>query len=332
MTSTLMRKLNHSADLVLTVPIGRARVCIKAIAAASTPTVLIMRLGLVLLALTLTLGLGSFFPVKGTRSKITIFIKHLYLAIDANDNTTLIGTTDASSVYNVFHRVSLSSKHLLLVNSITCKCVCINSCGYVYTASVPNKDCELTESVTSSYHNCYYKERYDTNGTETRSYLAMNRLGHTKRIQTTNNDLPANRESHINVIFGEWNDSFVVDDYGQDTRFGSCRLTDYAQSRNLKTPSNRQVCDADIDYDNGKRQKNVYTVEEDQQRLNIKLLPSQDPVGLRTFTTEMYYNRRPTPNPFVMPEPPQSLTTTTTTAASDIPTLQKPTRNMCISY
>jgi len=275
-----------------------------------------MNLGWVLLVLSLTVNLGSFFPVQGTRSKITLFIKHYYLALDHNDNSTVIGTTDDTSIYNVFHRVSLSSKHLLLVNSITCKCVCIDSCGYVYTTSVPNKDCELTESVTSTYHNCYYKERYDTNNTLTRSYLALNKLGHTKRIETNNNRKLINRESHINVIFGEWNNMY------EDVKFGSCRAVDTLQSRDLLVSNNDRLVCGDDSYDNGKLKKNVYTVEEDQQSLSIRLLP-QDPVGLRTFSTEMNYM----PNRFDTPEQ-----LTTTMMPTRPMTGQKPMKNACISY
>nr|CAA05888.1 hypothetical protein [Spodoptera littoralis nucleopolyhedrovirus] len=215
-------------------------------------------------------------PAHGTRRQIQMFVKNQYIAVDGNGD--VMGCRDRTASRTVFYRISISHNLLSLVNSVSCRYVCINACGYVYTLAMNgaggiSQDCLLREHMTESYYNWYYREDNDT-----RSFLALNKYGRTKRVRIKSDDVLHNNINSINVITGQWDGPSITN---------RCIEND---KRNIMPSSG--VCEEDgVAGEDGRRKKNFYSIDEDD--ISIQLLPNN------TTTTTTTTVAAPMP-PFVM--------------------------------
>nr|UQV25656.1 fibroblast growth factor [Spodoptera litura nucleopolyhedrovirus] len=213
-------------------------------------------------------------PAHGTRRQIQLFVKNQYIAVDGNGD--VMGSRDRTASRTVFHRISVSHNLMLLVNSVSCRYVCINACGYVYTLAanggagggVLSQDCVLHEHMTESYYNWYYRD-----DNQTRSFLALNKSGRTKRVRIRNDDPLHNHINSINIITSQWDGPAIVN-----------RCVD---KRNIMPSSG--ICEDDgVAGEDGRRKKNFYSIDEDD--ISIQLLASNNSSATTTKTTTTTMN------------------------------------------
>ncbi|ADB84379.1 fibroblast growth factor [Apocheima cinerarium nucleopolyhedrovirus] len=91
--------------------------------------------------------------ITGTSKHIKIYMGNKWLT--GHSDGIINGTSDGTSADNidhglVWHRFA-HNLNILLRNAEYCYYLCINDCGHVYSATVPNKQCLLTEEMSGGY-------------------------------------------------------------------------------------------------------------------------------------------------------------------------------------
>lgn len=133
-------------------------------------------------------------PVKeGTQKDVRIFVNHHFLQM--NLDGLVNGSQTSDSGQTVWRRIA-QSDGILLRSSLYCNYLCINECGYAYSALLPNNECLWTEHY-DVYNNRFIFKKF---GNRT-AYLSVNLLGKLKRtVLLKKENLETNIEqSHIMV-------------------------------------------------------------------------------------------------------------------------------------
>ncbi|ACH88567.1 fibroblast growth factor [Helicoverpa armigera multiple nucleopolyhedrovirus] len=147
---------------------------------------------------------------EGSQNNVRIFINHHFLRM--NLDKTVNGSQVGDSNETVWHRVA-HSDGVLLRSSLYCNYVCINECGYGYSALIPNNECLWTEHYDDNHYRFIYKKF----GNRT-AYLAVNLEGKLKRTvllrkETLGDNL---QQSHV-----------LLKDYDGETLNVTCQPVNY---------------------------------------------------------------------------------------------------------
>ncbi|ACI47408.1 FGF [Spodoptera litura nucleopolyhedrovirus II] len=126
----------------------------------------------------LPIGNVSDAPLRiGTQNHVHIYLNHYLLQMNANG--TVDGAFDAvPSNQTLWHRIARPHGLLLLRSSRYCNYLCINECGYGYTALLPNSEC-LWSEIYDEFNNRFIVKQFENNRT---AYLALNTAGKLKRV------------------------------------------------------------------------------------------------------------------------------------------------------
>ncbi|AUV65284.1 FGF [Alphabaculovirus myunipunctae] len=111
---------------------------------------------------------------EGTRNHVHIFINHHYVNMNANGTIDAVQLAESNST--IWHRIAINDT-ILLRSSVHCTYMCINECGYTYTAKVPNHECLWYERYDDANYRFIYK-KFDNRT----AYLAVNIAGKLKRV------------------------------------------------------------------------------------------------------------------------------------------------------
>ncbi|AKN80612.1 Fibroblast growth factor [Perigonia lusca single nucleopolyhedrovirus] len=88
---------------------------------------------------------------------------------------------------------------VLLRSMLSCNFLCMNECGYTYTAAVPNKECVWNE-VYNSHYEIYLFKRWN----KRRLYLAVNVEGKIKRASMNEHGDLGKFAANVAVIYKNW--------------------------------------------------------------------------------------------------------------------------------
>ncbi|QEI03511.1 FGF [Spodoptera cosmioides nucleopolyhedrovirus] len=125
----------------------------------------------------LPIGNVSDAPLRiGTQNHVHIFLNHHFLQMNA-DGTVDGSATDLSN-QTLWHRIARPDGMMLLRSSRYCTYLCINECGYGYSALLPNGECLWTE-IYDEFSNRFIVKQFENNRT---AYLALNTAGKLKRV------------------------------------------------------------------------------------------------------------------------------------------------------
>nr|WUR10713.1 FGF [Calliteara abietis nucleopolyhedrovirus] len=86
------------------------------------------------------------------------------------------GVDQTNALTAVWQRLAVRPYQILIRNVKHCFFVCINNCGYIYSARTPTANCLWTETLTENNYSTYYRVENNTN-----LYLALNNKGRTRR-------------------------------------------------------------------------------------------------------------------------------------------------------
>ncbi|QNV47863.1 fibroblast growth factor [Alphabaculovirus altersperidaniae] len=124
----------------------------------------------------LPIGNVSDAPLRvGTQNHVHIFLNHYFLQMNANG--TVDGSPTDGSNQTLWHRIARPDGTLLRSSSY-CTYLCINECGYGYSALLPNGEC-LWSEVYDAFDNRFIVKQFENNRT---AYLAINGAGKLKRV------------------------------------------------------------------------------------------------------------------------------------------------------
>ncbi|AWW14485.1 egf [Hyposidra talaca nucleopolyhedrovirus] len=110
----------------------------------------------------------------GTESKVQFFINNKLLRLNGDK---MISASEISDAESVWQRFAIKTE-IVIRHVQSCRFMCINDCGIVYSASIPNKECLWTETMPDGVYYSYY---YRKTG-KRRMYFAINLEGKTRRI------------------------------------------------------------------------------------------------------------------------------------------------------
>jgi hypothetical protein len=135
----------------------------------------------------------TLFVKEGTQKDVRIFVNHHFLQMNLDGIVNGSQTSDFGQT--VWRRVA-QTDGILLRSSLYCNYLCINECGYGYSALLPNNECLWTEHY-DEYNNRFIFKKF---GNKT-AYLSVNMLGKLKRtVLLRKENLETNIEqSHIIV-------------------------------------------------------------------------------------------------------------------------------------
>ncbi|AXS67781.1 fgf [Cryptophlebia peltastica nucleopolyhedrovirus] len=131
----------------------------------------------------LAVGLAKAAPSGGlpllaeTETLIQIFVNHQYLT--GSKNGTVSGGQDKSLKGTYWRRSNENGKQILLRNAAYCYYLCINECGYYYTAKEPNSECLLGESFTDFAYTQMFKDHG-----KKKAYVALSQSGKIRRLMS----------------------------------------------------------------------------------------------------------------------------------------------------
>ena len=117
-------------------------------------------------------------PVEAKHIRISMNDNHL----EMTSNGTVRGTFREPSNQAVWHRIDRPEGEFLLRSSVYCKYLCINECGYVYSAILPNSECLWSEMKNDAISRFFVKNF----GNDT-AYLAIDIRGRPQRVIKGNN-------------------------------------------------------------------------------------------------------------------------------------------------
>nr|AKN91087.1 FGF [Buzura suppressaria nucleopolyhedrovirus] len=132
----------------------------------------------------------------GTQSKVQFFINKKLLKINKDK---VINATEVSDVESVWQRFAFKTE-IVIRNVYSCRFMCINDCGYIYSASIPNKECLWTESMPDDIHYSYY---YRKTG-KRRMYLAINLEGKTRKVVLPEHENIGKFTAQTSVTLYKW--------------------------------------------------------------------------------------------------------------------------------
>lgn len=133
-------------------------------------------------------------PVKeGTQKHVYLFLNHWFL--QTNNDSSINGSDTNESNQTLWHRIAVS-QGTLLRSSTHCSYLCINECGYAYSAMLPNSECLWSEVYDLDNYRFIFKQF----GNRT-AYLAVNSSGKLKRIVLLKKEklLSAVEQTHVLV-------------------------------------------------------------------------------------------------------------------------------------
>lgn len=210
---------------------------------------------------------------------IQIVMRHRYLSVARNG--TVWGITNSTDSHSVFYRVPHYMNHLLKAAQ-TCRYICVNQCGYVYTAIVPNSECLWSTEIKETAYVMY--KQFDSN---TRAYLALNREGKPRNVLVNSSGVHRPLEpSSVKLTTLDWKHASITH---------KCVVSPNINEKLAYKP--RKICDLDIrtlettnDYvalkhsnvnaTEGVNQTNFYSVEND---FSIQLLPDSPKTSQRSY-------------------------------------------------
>lgn len=134
---------------------------------------------LVAVAATTALPIGNMSdaPLRiGTQNHVHIFLNHYFLQMNA-DGVVDGSPTDLSN-QTLWHRIARPEGMMLLRSSLYCTYLCVNECGYGYSALLPNGEC-LWSEIYDDFDNRFIVKQFENNRT---AYLALNTAGKLKRV------------------------------------------------------------------------------------------------------------------------------------------------------
>nr|UWK31559.1 fgf [Spodoptera exigua multiple nucleopolyhedrovirus] len=144
----------------------------------------------------------------GTQNHVHIFLNHYFLQMNA-DGVVDGALTDASN-QTIWHRIARPDGMMLLRSSIYCTYLCVNECGYGYSALLPNGEC-LWSEIYDDFNNRFIVKRFENNRT---AYLALNAAGKLKRVVLLKKEklMDAFEQTHVfiknSVIENDNNNNF----------------------------------------------------------------------------------------------------------------------------
>ncbi|AIU41366.1 fgf [Sucra jujuba nucleopolyhedrovirus] len=114
--------------------------------------------------------------VSGSATHVQFFINKRLLQMSAEGIVN--GTNESMHDENtVWKRIAVDKKSDIVIRNVkNCRFLCINDCGYTYSATVPNKECLWTEAMNGHY-SYYYRQL-----PKRKMYLGLNLEGKTRKI------------------------------------------------------------------------------------------------------------------------------------------------------
>ncbi|ACI28747.1 agip45 [Agrotis ipsilon multiple nucleopolyhedrovirus] len=112
---------------------------------------------------------------EGSQKHVHLYMNHWFLQMNGDGSINGSGTHESNQT--LWHRIALGEGEVLLRSSEYCNYLCINECGYEYSAMVPNSECVWSEVYDTDHYRFVYKKF----GNRT-AYLSLNVLGKLKRV------------------------------------------------------------------------------------------------------------------------------------------------------
>ncbi|WBB27275.1 FGF [Mythimna sequax nucleopolyhedrovirus] len=133
---------------------------------------------------------------EGSQNNVRIYINHHFLRM--NPDGVVNGSEVIDSNDTVWHRIAYSDG-ILLRSSLYCNYVCINECGYGYSALIPNNECLWTEHY-DEHHYRFINKKF---GNRT-VYLSLNLEGKLKRTVQLRKETLGDNVAQTHVIVNNY--------------------------------------------------------------------------------------------------------------------------------
>lgn len=156
-----------------------------------------------MLALLVALALGAHaFPLTASTGRLVqIGINRQLLTCFANG--TVGGSTDERADGTAWRRWAAKPREVLIRSAATCAFVCLDDCGFLYTAAeAPNKECLFVEELSENHYSYLYRVH-----DRSRIYLALGANGKSRRVVAPVDEPLADHGNPTSVVYREWNSS-----------------------------------------------------------------------------------------------------------------------------
>ncbi|AOL56843.1 FGF protein [Chrysodeixis includens nucleopolyhedrovirus] len=150
-----------------------------------------------------------------TERLVQFFINHKYLHMHADG--VINGTLDRFNNETVWRRIAIpkpdaaeKTTGILIQSASNCRYLCINECGYMYSAEIPTYECILQEKIEESRYHLIYKD-YN----KRHAYLALNMEGKFRRSVFKNKELIGDAIARTNVAVESWTGEKISNTCGE---------------------------------------------------------------------------------------------------------------------
>ncbi|AAZ67492.1 orf122 [Trichoplusia ni single nucleopolyhedrovirus] len=147
---------------------------------------------------------------------VQFFINHKYLHMHADG--VINGTLDRFNNETVWRRIAVpvpeesaeKKTGILIQSASNCRYLCINECGYMYSAEIPTFECILQEKIEESRYHLIYKD-YNRR----HAYLSINLEGKFRRSVFKNKKSIGDAIIRTNVAVESWTGEKISDTCGE---------------------------------------------------------------------------------------------------------------------
>ncbi|AAY84061.1 FGF [Chrysodeixis chalcites nucleopolyhedrovirus] len=160
---------------------------------------------------------GGGLPLKaGTERLVQFFINHKYLHMHADG--VINGSLDRFNNETVWRRIAVpipeetteKTTGILIQSASNCRYLCINECGYMYSAEIPTFECILQEKIEESRYHLIYK---DFN--RRHAYLSLNLEGKFRRSVFKSKEPIGDAIIRTNVAIETWTGEKISNTCGE---------------------------------------------------------------------------------------------------------------------
>jgi hypothetical protein len=230
----------------------------------------------------------------GTENSIQLRINHMMLQIDADGN---VNGTDYASKNSTLFRRHATANGTLIRSSSSCHFLCMNSCGYVYTAKVPNSECLFVEDFDVDSH---YTNLYRLLNDKKRAYVALNKVGRMRRLIVSNNrTVKVNLRDTMSITVKLWekhmeNDSCVPFNDNRMTKKlhyipeKKCTDPDVATAATKRDISKKRMAENDLPDRDDFDYTEEYIGKEGATMENLYYIKGQEELHINLFADQMF--------------------------------------------